>query len=246
MRYEVCAESAGAVRAAVAAGADRIELCADLSVGGLTPSPAIITAAVSAAGSLPVHVLIRPRAGDFVYSEPELAVMVASIGAARRAGAAGLVIGALTPGGLVDVPACEALVAASRPASVTFHRAFDETAEPLAALDQVLAQGVDRLLTSGAAATALAGADLIAELVRRSAGQLTVLAGGGVTAASAAEIVTRTGVTELHFSARPRPGDPPSLTDRIAAIISAASAAPLTAALGWPAARADQLWMSRW
>ncbi|MGH3406142.1 MAG: copper homeostasis protein CutC, partial [Streptosporangiaceae bacterium] len=139
MRYEVCAESADAVRAAVAAGAHRIELCADLSVGGVTPSPAAVTAAVAAAGSRPVHVLIRPRAGDFAYSEAELAVMVASIGAARRAGAAGLVIGALTPDGRVDVPACEALVAASRPASVTFHRAFDETAGPLAGFAQVLA-----------------------------------------------------------------------------------------------------------
>ncbi len=169
MRYEVCAESAGVVRAAVAAGAHRIELCADLSVGGVTPSPAAITAAVAAAGSRPVHVLIRPRAGDFAYSEAELGAMMASIGAARRAGAAGLVIGALTPAGLVDVPACEALVAAARPASVTFHRAFDQAADPLAAFAQIRALGVDRLLTSGAAETALAGADLIADLVRRSA-----------------------------------------------------------------------------
>jgi copper homeostasis protein len=227
MRYEVCAESADAVLAAVAAGAHRVELCADLSVGGVTPSPAAVTAAVAAAGSRPVHVLIRPRAGDFAYSEAELAVMVASIGAARRAGAAGLVIGALTPDGRVDVPACEALVAAARPASVTFHRAFDETADPLAAFGQVLALGADRLLTSGAAETALAGADLIAELVRRAArqpaGKLTVLAGGGVTAANAGEIVARTGVSELHFSARPRPGDPPSLTDRVTAIIQSAT-----------------------
>ncbi len=225
MRYEVCAGSADAVRAAVAAGADRIELCASLAVGGVTPAPATITAAVAAAGPLPVHVLIRPRPGDFAYSKPELATMLSSIAAARRAGAAGLVIGALTPDRQVDVPVCQILVAAARPASVTFHRAFDETADPRAAYTQVLALGVDRLLTSGGADTALAGADLIADLVRQSAGQLTVLAGGGVTAANAAQIVARTGVTELHFSARPRPGDPPHLTTRIAAIIRAASTA---------------------
>lgn len=222
MRYEVCAESAEAVRAAVAAGADRIELCASLAVGGVTPAPASITAAVAAAGALPVHVLIRPRPGDFAYSKPELATMLSSIAAARRAGAAGLVIGALTPDRQVDVPLCEILAAAARPASITFHRAFDETADPRAAFAQVLTLGVDRLLTSGGADTALAGADLIADLVRQSAGQLTVLAGGGVTAANAAQIVARTGVTELHFSARPRPGDPPHLTTRIAAIIRAA------------------------
>jgi len=223
MRFEVCVESADGVRAAVAAGADRVELCADLSVGGVTPSRGTIEAAVSAAGLLPVHVLIRPRVGDFVYTEAELAVMVASIGAARRAGAAGLVIGALTTDGQVDRPACEALVAVSRPASVTFHRAFDETADPLAALDQLLALGADRLLTSGRSSDALAGAGVIAELVRRSAGRLSVMPGGGVTAANAAEIVRRTGARELHFSARPHPGDPPQLVDRIAAIMRSAS-----------------------
>jgi copper homeostasis protein len=226
MRYEVCAESAAAVRAAVAAGAHRIELCANLSVGGVTPAPSLIASALAAAGSLPVHVLIRPRAGDFVYTPDELAAMLASIAVARRSGAAGLVIGALTRDGQVDLPACQALVGAARPASVTFHRAFDETADPLAAFGQVLTLGVDRLLTSGAASTALAGADLIANLVRRSAGHLTVLPGGGITAANAAEVVTRTGATELHFSARPRPGDPPDLTARITAIITAAESAP--------------------
>jgi copper homeostasis protein len=151
--------------------------------------------------------------------------MPTSIPAARRAGAAGLVVGALTRDGQVDVPACQALVTAARPASVTFHRAFDETADPLSAFAQILTLGVDRLLTSGAAGTALAGAPLIAELVRRSAGRLTVLPGGGVTAATAAQLVTQTGATELHFSARPRPGDPPDLKTRVTAIITAAQSA---------------------
>jgi copper homeostasis protein len=223
MRYEVCVTSVDGVRSAVSAGADRVELCADLSVGGVTPAADTTAAAIAAAaGRLPVHVLIRPRAGDFVYSPDEVAGMLRSIDTARRLGAAGLVLGALTPAGQVDLPACELLVAAARPASVTFHRAFDESADPLAALSSVLALGADRLLTSGGAATALDGADVIAELVRRSSGQLIVMAGGGVTPATARTIVTRAGVPELHFSATF--ADPSaSLTERIKAIMRAAA-----------------------
>jgi copper homeostasis protein len=237
VRYEVCVTSVDGVRSALSAGADRVELCADLSVGGVTPDPATTAAAVeAAAGRLPVHVLIRPRAGHFVYSPDEVAVMLRSIETARRLGAAGLVLGALTPAGQVDLPVCQRLVAAARPASVTFHRAFDETADPLAALSSVLSLGVDRLLTSGSAPTALDGADVIAELVRRSSGQLIVMAGGGVTPANARAIVTRSGAPELHFSARPRPGflspsttapsaGPSSpLAQRIRAIMRAAAA----------------------
>jgi copper homeostasis protein len=225
MRYEVCVTSVDGVRSALSAGADRVELCADLSVGGVTPSSDTVAAAVEAAGRLPVHVLIRPRAGDFVYSRDEVAAMLRSIDTARRLGAAGLVLGALTPAGQVDLPTCQLLVAAARPASVTFHRAFDETADPLAALSSVLALGADRLLTSGGAATALDGADVIAELVRRSSGQLIVMAGGGVTPATARAIVTRTGVPELHFSARPRP-------DLSSAPIAAPSVGPSASTTG--------------
>jgi len=202
--YEVCVETIDGVRAALAAGADRVELCADLSVGGITPSAGLIEWAAAAAGDrLGVHVLIRPRGGDFVYDADEEDVMARDIRAAKLAGADGVVIGALTPAGTVDAALTGRLIELARPMSVTFHRAFDETADPAAAFDDVLALGTDRLLTSGGAATALEGAGLIGELVARSAGEtFEVLAGGGVTEQTAAEIVRRTGVREIHFSAR--------------------------------------------
>lgn len=218
VNFEVCAESAHGVRAAVAAGADRVELCANLAAGGTTPSLGMI----SWAATLPVrvHVLIRPRGGDFTYSGDERDIMLRDVAGALSAGASGIAIGALTASGSVDVRLMKSLIDAARPASITFHRAFDEAADPLAALDSVLELGADRLLTSGGAATALDGADLIAGLVRRSAGRLTILPGGGVTAANAAAILRRTGARELHFSGRGDPATP--LPVRLAAIIAAA------------------------
>jgi copper homeostasis protein len=220
LRFEVCTESADGVRAALAVGADRVELCADLAVGGTTASLGMIEWAVGlSAGRLGVHVLVRPRGGDFVYSADERDIMLRDIAAARSAGADGIVIGALTRAGAVDVGLMASLIEAAHPASVTFHRAFDETADPLAALDDVLKIGADRLLTSGTAISALEGADLIAKLVCRSAGRLKVLPGGGVTAANAAEILRRTGARELHFSGGGSQAQ--SLADRLAAIIAA-------------------------
>ena len=226
LRYEVCVETIDGVRAALAAGADRVELCADLSVGGITPSAGLIEWAVAAGGDrLGVHVLIRPRGGDFVYDADEEDVMARDIRAAKSAGAHGVVIGALTPDSAVDTALTARLIELARPLSVTFHRAFDETADPAAAFDDVLALGADRLLTSGGAANALAGAGLIGELVRRtSAEPFEVLAGGGVTEQNAAELVRRTGVREIHFSARSAAPDLP-FTDRVARIMAAAAGA---------------------
>jgi copper homeostasis protein len=226
LRFEVCTESADGVLAALEAGADRIELCADLASGGTTPAAGLVRwATTTAAGRLAVHVLIRPRAGNFSYTPAETNAMARDIAAARAAGADGIVLGALTPGGAVDRALCGRLIALARPASVTFHRAFDVAADPAAAFSDVLALGADRLLTSGAAATAPEGADLLADLVRRAAGQVTILAGGGVTEATAAGLVRRTGVREFHFSARASgpPGLP--LADRIRRIMDAAQAA---------------------
>lgn len=211
VRYEACVESAAGVRAALRAGVDRVELCADLAVGGTTPSIGLVSWAAAAAtaaaprrsgGRLAVHVLIRPRGGDFVYSPDELDVMARDIAAAKSAGADGLVFGVLTPAGEVDRAACERLVAQARPASITFHRAFDQAANPQDALHAVMSLGADRLLTSGAAATALEGASMIAGLVRQAAGGLIVLPGGGVTETTGPEILRRTGASELHFSGR--------------------------------------------
>jgi copper homeostasis protein len=227
VRYEACVESAEGVLAAIEVGADRIELCADLAVGGTTPDPALTEWAVrEAAGRLAVHVLIRPRGGDFRYPAAEAEAMFAGIAAAKAAGADGIVLGALTADRTIDLDLCERLVAAARPASVTFHRAYDVTADPSSAFDDVLALGVDRLLTSGAGATALDGADLIADLVRRAGsqpGRVTILAGAGITAQNAAEIVRRTGVTELHFSGRTSGDVGQPLAARLAAIMAAAA-----------------------
>ncbi len=223
-RFEVCAGSLPALEAALAVGADRVELCAALEVGGVTPSIAMIETAVALAGRrTKVHVLVRPREGDFVYSPRELDVMCRDVLAAKGAGADGIVVGALDRQGAVDREACERLVALARPASVTFHRAFDEAAAPLAAFEDVKALGVDRLLTSGAAPDVLTGAPVLAELVRRAGKRLVVLPGGGVTEANAGQVLSFSGATELHFSGRATGADDERpLVERLAAIMAAA------------------------
>jgi copper homeostasis protein len=230
MLFEVCADSPAAVLAAVSVGADRVELCSDLAVGGVTPSVGLIG---WAAALIPAHVLIRPRGGDFVYSAAEADIMLRDIEAATAAGARGVVVGALTREGAVDLALCADLIAAARPASVTFHRAFDATADPAAAFADVLSLGADRLLTSGAAPTALDGADLIARLVARAGDQLVVLPGGGVTEATAAAIVAATGARELHFSGRSSPGTATRpLATRLSAIMAAATSPTSTPGRG--------------
>ena len=202
MRYEICLESADDVAAAAEAGADRVELCAALFEGGITPSAGMIEQAVAvAAGRLRVHVIIRPRGGDFIYSASEAAVMLRDIETAKAAGADGVVIGALTPDAEIDTELCERLVVAARPLSVTFHRAFDVTRDPDAAFEDVVSLGVDRLLTSGAAPSALEGADLIARLVDKAAGRIIVLPAGGINERTAARVAEQTGAQELHFTA---------------------------------------------
>ncbi|MDA8298046.1 MAG: copper homeostasis protein CutC [Actinomycetota bacterium] len=221
--FEVCAGSLAALEAALAAGAARVELCAGLSLGGLTPSLGAIRSAVArCARRARLHVLIRPRPGDYVYSPGEVEVMEADVVLAKAAGADGVVIGALDQRARVDVATCRRLVALARPLSVTFHRAFDATSDPLASLAEVAALGVDRLLSSGGAADALAGADVLAELVRRAGDELVVMAGGGITEANVADVVRRAKVRELHFSGRPASsGGAPSMPDRLAARLEA-------------------------
>jgi copper homeostasis protein len=202
VRYEICLESAEGVAAAAEAGADRVELCAALFEGGITPSAGMIEQAVAAAaGRIRVHVIIRPRGGDFVFSASEAAAMLRDIETAKAAGVDGVVIGALTPDAEIDTDLCARLVEAARPLSVTFHRAFDVTRDPERAFEDVIALGVDRLLTSGAAPTALEGTELIARLVTKAAGRIVVLPGGGINERTAARVTTETGATELHFSA---------------------------------------------
>jgi copper homeostasis protein len=202
MRYEICLESADDVAAAAEAGADRVELCAALFEGGITPSAGMIEQAVATAdGRIRVHVIIRPRGGDFIYTPSEAEVMLRDIRTVKAAGADGVVIGALTPDAEIDTELCARLVEAARPLSVTFHRAFDVTRTPEKAFEDVIALGVDRLLTSGAAPSALEGADLIARLVEKAAGRIIVMPAGGINERSAARVAEQTGAQELHFTA---------------------------------------------
>ncbi|MBR5723939.1 MAG: copper homeostasis protein CutC, partial [Bacteroidales bacterium] len=166
MKYfrEACCTSLEAVLAAERTGAQRIELCERLELGGVTPSEALLRE-VLAVTHLPVNVLVRPRGGDFVYDGAEEQAMLESIALCRQVGVNGVVIGALTPSGGVDAPLMNRLIEAARPLSVTFHRAFDETADPFVALEEIIALGCDRLLTSGHAPDALAGRAMIGELV---------------------------------------------------------------------------------
>jgi copper homeostasis protein len=197
---EACVDSVESALSAQAGGADRVEVCDNLLEGGTTPSAGLI-ALCCARLRIPVHVLIRPRGGDFVYSDLELDVMRRDIAVARQHGAQGVVFGILLPDGAIDLPRTRALVAAARPLRVTFHRAFDFTADPDQALDDLITLGVDRLLTSGLAATALEGSGILARLVRRATGRIAIAAGGGLSEENVLAVIERTGVPEVHVRA---------------------------------------------
>jgi copper homeostasis protein len=198
---EACVESLEAAVAAAAGGAHRIELCADLAVGGTSPDNATLAACLSQL-AIPLLVMVRPRGGDFCYSAAAHAGMLEEIRRAKHAGAGGIVTGALRPDGTIDQTRAAELVAAARPLPVTFHRAFDECRDAAQALETVIALGATRILTSGQAATALEGAAGIAEVVRLAAGRIGIVAGGGITGSNVAALVRASGVREVHFSVR--------------------------------------------
>jgi len=197
--FELCAESLEAARAAQAGGADRMELCEQLSIAGVTPSAELLRSVLDAV-SIPVHVLIRPRGGDFVYSEMEFSLMRRQVEQTKAAGASGVAIGVLLRDGRVDVFRTFELAQLARPMKVTFHRAFDETDDLDEALEDVIRSRVDCLLTSGGRANVLAGAEQIGRLQRQAGNRLEVMAGGGLKLANLAEVVRRSGVTCLHGS----------------------------------------------
>ncbi len=194
---EAAVESLDDARAAVAGGAHRLELCSDLDVGGTTPDRTLV-ASVLADVRVPVVVMIRPRPGGFVYSSAELDRMRRDVALAVVLGAAGVVLGALNDEGHVDVPAMRVLMGAAHGLPVTFHRAVDETPDVLASLDALVAVGVARVLSSGAAATAVEGADTLAAMVERVGRSPSVVAGGGVRWHNVVELVRRSGVREVH------------------------------------------------
>lgn len=199
LRLEVCVDTAEGLAEAVAGGADRIELCAALALGGLTPSAGLI--GLAAGCGVPVVAMIRPRAGDFVWSEAEVAMMEAEIAAVRAAGLAGVVLGASLPDGRLDVPVLRRLVAAANADAhdLVLHRCIDLVPDMGAALEEAVALGFHRILTSGGAVTAEAGAARIAALVAQAAGRITVMPGSGVTPGNAAKL-KGLGITEIHAS----------------------------------------------
>ncbi|MCF0159854.1 MAG: copper homeostasis protein CutC [Bacteroidaceae bacterium] len=203
MDLEICAGTWQSAVAAAEGGAQRIELCSALADGGLTPSVGLIRQAVTLKDCLNVHVLIRPRSGDFVYTEQETEIMADDIRTAVECGVDGVVIGALTPDGDVDVEVCRRLVEAARGVkNITFHRAFDMCRNPESALEQVIALGCNRLLTSGLAPTAETGIPMLRRLVLQADGRLSVMPGCGVGTGNARRILDESGAREIHASAR--------------------------------------------
>lgn len=201
-QFEVCANSVESCVAAQEGGAHRVELCAGIPEGGTTPSAGDIQVARRLLTDTRLHVIIRPRGGDFLYSEIEQEIMLADIAMARQLGADGVVFGCLTRDGQVDMTLMKRLMEASAGMSVTFHRAFDVCCNPQQALEDIISLGCDRILTSGCMPTAEQGIPLLTELNRQAAGRIILLAGCGVNERNIATIAAATGICEFHFSAR--------------------------------------------
>ena len=199
-KIEICVEGVDGLLAAQEGGADRVELCASLLEGGLTPSLGVVQESLRIA-TIPFHVIIRPRGGDFFYSELEFQAMLDDIKALRDMDVAGVVIGCLTADGLIDEARTAALVKAARPMKVTCHRAFDMTADYREALEALIRCGVDRVLTSGQRDTALEGLDILKDTATIANGRIVIMACGGLDETNIAQVRQATGVDEMHFAA---------------------------------------------
>ena len=199
--FELCAETISACLAASAGGAHRIELCSSLEVGGLTPHPSLVQAAVRQS-NLPVHVLLRPLADDFRASPSVVAALASSLGSVRHLGAAGVVLGLLRQDGTVDIDQTRALVRLAAPLPVTFHRAFDATPDLFQALEDVISTGCTRLLTSGGAPDVLTGAPTLARLIRQAGSRIDLAVGGGLRLGNARAVACLTGGRHFHGSLR--------------------------------------------
>ena len=206
---EVCVDTPAGLAAAIAGGADRIELCAALSLQGLTPAPGLM--ALAATSPIPVYPMIRPRNGDFCYDMRDLDTMKRDVDAVRAHGLAGVSIGASRPDGELDLEVLGALVEHAKGLGMTLHRAFDLVADQSAALEIAIEMGFERVLTSGGEISALVGAQRIAALVAQAKGRIGILAGAGVRVSNVADLVRATGVREVHGSfGGPRPGAAPT------------------------------------
>jgi copper homeostasis protein len=198
---EIAANSLDSAMAAQTGGADRIELCVALEIGGLTPSHAQI-AITRERVRIPLYVLIRPRAGDFVYSDAECETMLRDIETCVSLGCDGVVLGVLDAEGRVDMARCRALIAAAKGLGVTFHRAIDVSRNPLQTLEDIIALGCERVLSSGAQPNAMAGASLLREMVLRAGNRTVVMPGAGIDAGNLASLRAATGAREFHASAK--------------------------------------------
>ncbi len=197
IQLEIAVDSLERAAAAERAGAHRLELCIDLTSGGLTPRTELIRRA-RAAVRIPIHVMVRPRPGNFLYSADEFAEMKASIKTIAGENVEGIVTGLLLPDGSVDVWRTRELEALASPMPVTFHRAFDETPDLAAALENVVLTGAHRILTSGGAADVQAGSSVLRSLIKQAGNRITILPGGGLHPGNIAEVARATGARELH------------------------------------------------
>ena len=199
--FEVCADDLEACVAARDGGAHRIELCCALSEGGLTPSHALTSAAVTQ-GGLPIYTMLRPRGGDFVYSEGEFALMQEDLEHARTLGVSGFVAGVLRPNGAVDGDRMRLLVDQAAPLEMTFHRAFDVAVNLTDALEDIISAGCRRLLSSGGATDVYAGAERLRRLGEQADGRIAIAAGGGLRSETASDVARITGAVQFHGSVR--------------------------------------------
>ncbi|MBO5728748.1 MAG: copper homeostasis protein CutC [Paludibacteraceae bacterium] len=201
-KFEICANSVESCVEAQRGGADRVELCAGMPEGGTTPSYGDVAVARRVLTTTKLHVIIRPRGGDFLYSDLEKEIMLEDVRMARRLGVDGVVFGALTAEGDVDMEFMRQLMEEAEGMSVTFHRAFDVCRNPREALEQIIELGCDRILTSGQMPKAEEGVELLRELVERAGERIVIMPGCGVNASNIAHIAKATGACEFHFSAR--------------------------------------------
>jgi copper homeostasis protein len=230
LTVEICVGDLRSALEAGEGGADRVELCDRLEVGGTTPGPGTIAEACRML-AIPVHVLVRPRAGDFAPDDAELAAMRHDIEAAKRLGAAGVVFGVLRNDGTIDRESTARLADLARPMSVTFHKAFDQTPDLDASLDVLAGLGVDRVLTSGGRPSAIEGADTLARLIARAGDRIGVIVAGRLTVENLPSIVRRTLAREVHLGS--------AAVDLIQS--PAAFAPPDGSSLDWQGVRADKV-----
>ncbi len=201
MLIEICSNSVESAIQAELGGADRIELCSNLLEGGITPSMGMVEC-VHKYLNIPVNVIIRPRGGDFCYSDFEFEIMINDVELMRRIGVNGIVIGILTPEGNIDKERCRLLIDKAKPMEVTFHRAFDLTLNPQKSLEDIIDLGIERLLTSGQQQTALLGKNLISELIKKAASRIIIMPGSGINENNIEEFVNSTMAVEYHMSLR--------------------------------------------